>query len=110
MLVRCNVGCTKRDGTTIGSVDLDLDEVVCEDCEEVLSHISSYSKKSMKQRGDIVRKDKRKAFQFDCQTCNKKVEAVVNDSGEVVGQNCDQGGCEFNISKFMIESIKITQD
>ena len=94
---------------TTGSVDLDIDEVVCEECGDVLSHISKYSIKSMKQRGDIVRKDKRKAFQFGCQACDKKVEAVVSDDGKVVGRDCKKGSCKFNISKFMVNSIKNTQ-
>jgi hypothetical protein len=103
MLINCKPGCVGRKSTTTASLDVDLDEVVCESCGEHLE-VSSFIKTSMKQRGDIVRTENRKSFQFDCLTCGKNVETEVIGVN-LVGAGCKKE-CKFNVSKFTIHAMK----
>lgn len=106
MLVRCNQSCKLKDGSTTGSLDVESDEVICDYCDEVLEGISSFAKRMMQSNGDIVRRSKKKAFQFSCETCNKEVETILKND-EVVGSNCIKGECKFNISSFAIHAMKM---
>ena len=108
MLINCKPGCVGKKATTEASLDVDEDEVVCSFCGEFLE-VSSFTKTSMKQRGDIVRKNTKSSFQYDCLTCNKSVETKV-DGVNLVGTECKKGGCKFNVSKFTVHAIKKTQE
>lgn len=102
MLVNCKPGCNGKKASTTASLDVDSNEVICDFCGDTIN-ISEFAKKSMKHRGDIVRRTK-KAFQFHCIQCNKKVNAeIVGD--KVVGIGCSNN-CNINVSKFMVHSMK----
>lgn len=104
MLVNCKPGCAGKKTTTTGLLDVDTDEVICEFCGEELA-VSSFVKRSMKYQGDILKKDKRKSFQFDCLTCNKNVQTEIKDD-QLMGKECELGTCKFNVSKFTIHGMK----
>ena len=103
MLINCKPGCARKKTTTTASLDVAIDEVVCDFCGEYLE-VSSFVKNSMKQQGDIVRTENRKSFQFDCQTCNKNIETEVLGV-KLKGVGCDKD-CSFNVSKFTIHAMK----
>lgn len=103
MLINCKPGCTGKRVTTNGSLDVEQDEVVCTTCNEIIP-VSKFVKMSMKNQGDVIRKDNRKPFQYNCITCKKKVETVLNN-GKLVGIDC-QGSCQFNVSKFTLLAMK----
>ena len=110
MIVRCNPKCKYSDGFTDASLDVDSDEVMCNECGEVIGGVSSYSKLSMKTNGDIIRSKNRKAFMFPCLTCDDNVEAhFVN--GILVGKGCSmsQEGCKINVTEHMVKAIQETQ-
>ena len=110
MIVRCNPKCKKSDGFTDGSLDVDSNNVICNECGEVLQTVSSYAKISMKANGDIIRSKRRKAFVFPCNTCEDDVETqFVN--GVLVGKVCpnDQKGCKINVTQHMVVAIEETQ-
>ncbi len=104
MLINCKPGCVGKKVTTTASLDVETNDVVCDFCGETIA-VSSFVKTSMKQRGDIVRKDDRKSFQFDCETCGKLVQTEVKGI-KLVGKGCTKGGCKFNVSKFTIHAMK----
>lgn len=104
MLIRCHKGCAFKKGTTTGSVDVEQDIVICNYCGDSIDGISSFAKKSMIQAGNVVKNDKRKAFQFDCLTCEKTVETELV-SGELRGCDCDKQ-CKFNVSSFTISAME----
>jgi hypothetical protein len=104
MLIRCNQGCKLQGGTTTGSVDLDTNEVVCDYCGDDIENMSSFAVKSLISQGKILKKEGTKAFQFECKTCNKVVETIV-EGDNVVGRGCD-GDCKFEISSFAIRAMK----
>jgi len=68
-----------------------------------LNNVASFTKRTMKSNGDILKKDA-KAFYFDCLTCKKKVATSVVD-GDLQGKNCEKD-CKFNVSRFMINSME----
>lgn len=109
MLVKCNPLCKLSDGTTDASLDVDANEAVCNQCGEIVKHVSKYSKLSMKTNGDVLRSKNRKAFMFPCQTCDKQVEAAFVNS-KLVGKGCSNGGegCKINITEHMIKAIEET--
>lgn len=99
MLINCKPGCSGKKVTTNGSLDIEQDEVICTFCEEIIP-VSKFTKMTMKSQGDILKKDKRKPFQYSCLTCKKNVQtAVVN--GNLVGLDCKKE-CKFNVSEFTI--------
>lgn len=109
MILRCNQGCRKSDGTTDGSLDLDLNQVICNECGDALPDVSEYAKLSMKASGDIRRTSTRKAFVFPCNSCEKKVEAAVVE-GRLVGKNCfDSTACQINITETMASTLERVQ-
>ena len=106
MIVGCPKTCKLRRSTTDASLDMVSNEAVCNDCGEVVP-VSSFAKTSMKVSGDVI-KEKKKAFLFDCKTCENKVEAE-RKSGKIIGKGCDAGNCMLDITKAMrvaIESVK----
>tara|TARA_Y100000287_G_scaffold171419_1_gene157849 strand:- start:4053 stop:4424 length:372 start_codon:yes stop_codon:yes gene_type:complete len=110
MLVRCKPLCKMSDGTTDASLDVDSNEAICNECGETLSHVSKYSKLSMKTNGDILRTKNKKAFMFPCETCDKSVEAAIVDS-RLVGRDCGDpdSTCRINVTKHMIQAIQETE-
>lgn len=103
MLINCKPGCAGKKVTTNGSLDVEQDEVVCTVCNEIIP-VSRFTKNSMKSQGDIIRRDNRKSFQYNCLTCKKKVETEV-DNGKLIGVDC-QGSCQFNVSKFTLLAME----
>lgn len=103
MLVNCKPKCIGKKATTTASLDVDTNEVVCDFCQETIE-MSSFVKTSMKQRGDVVKKDKRKPFQFNCLTCNKLVQTFVEDD-KLVGFGCEKN-CSFDVSDYTVRAIK----
>lgn len=106
MIVGCPKTCKLRRSTTDASLDMVSNEAVCNDCGEVVP-VSSFAKTSMKVSGDVI-KEKKKAFLFDCKTCENKVEAE-RKSGKIIGKGCATGNCMLDITKAMrvaIESVK----
>jgi hypothetical protein len=102
MLINCKPGCTGKKVTTEGSLDVEQDEVVCTFCNEIIP-ASKFTKMNMKRQGDVIKRDSRKSFQFDCITCKKKVQ-TISDGNKLTGINCT-GSCQFNVSKFTVHAM-----
>lgn len=106
MIIKCNLKCRESDGFTDGSLDISSNDVVCNNCGEVLSEVSSYAKLSMKTNGDIVRNKNKRAFMFPCNSCERPMEAEVK-AGVIIGKDCpnDGVGCKINITEHMASAI-----
>ncbi len=107
MIFACNKGCGNSTPTTEGKLDLDTNEVICTECGVALNGISKFIKNSMKLTKDIIKKPK-KAFMFNCLTCDKSVQAEMGEDMVVVGKECanNKKGCKINVSKCMKIVIK----
>lgn len=99
MLINCKPGCSGKKVTTTGSLDIEQDEVICTFCEEIIP-VSKFTKMTMKSQGDILKKDNRKPFRYNCLTCKKNVQTVVVNKN-LVGLDCKKD-CKFNVSEFTI--------
>lgn len=109
MLVKCNPLCKLSDGTTDASLNVDTNEAVCNQCGDIVGHVSKYSKISMKTNGDILRSRNRKAFVFQCEGCDKHVETTFQGS-MLVGKGCENTeSCKINITKHMAKAIMETE-
>lgn len=107
MLINCKPGCSGKKITTNGSLDIEQDEVICTFCEEIIP-VSKFTKMTMKSQGDVLKKDKRKPFQYNCLTCKKNVPTAVVD-GKLIGLECKKD-CEFNVSKFTMFAMSSLSD
>jgi hypothetical protein len=103
MLVSCKGGCKGKKGTTNAVLDVETNTAVCDFCDEEIP-LSSFIKNSMKQRGEILRKDKRKSFQFKCDTCQCTVETIIRDD-KLTGIDCSKD-CQFNVSEYTLYAMK----
>lgn len=111
MLIKCNPECRANNGMTDGSLDVETNCVLCNDCGEEIRNISSYIKHSMKNVGDIVRRKARKAFTFSCEECGE-LRSVDVVGEELVGKDCKYSDrmCSFSITSNMINAIKINKE
>ena len=109
MLVNCNPKCRLNGGTTDASLDVSSNEVICNVCDEKICGISKFTKLSMKNNGDVI-KEKKRAFTFECSSCEKRCEVeVVNHKS--VGKNCQtKDKCMFKITSAMKHVIGLSSD
>ncbi len=96
---------------TDGSLDVESDSAICNNCGEELKTVSSYLKKSMKQNGDVIRSNKRKAFVFNCKECDKDVQTIFK-MGRLVGKSCpgEQKSCRIDITTHMTRVIMESEE
>lgn len=104
MLLNCNARCKKSDGMTDGSLDPESNDVICNTCGDILTNVSGYTKQTLKQNKDIIKKSK-KAFMFDCKNCHKKVETVIIN-GVPVGKDCQTKNCVISVSEIMANAME----
>jgi hypothetical protein len=105
MLVRCNQGCKKSDGTTEAVLDAESNDVHCTKCDEILKGMSDFSKSALKLSGKIRKVNTKKAFCFKCDTCNKMVESEFS-LGKVKGKDCEKNDCRIQVNEFMKNAME----
>ena len=104
MLIRCNPKCKLNDGMTDASLDIDSNDVICNHCGDVIGGVTEFTKTGMKSNKDIIKKNKKAAFVFKCDTCEDMVEVCYLNS-KIKGKNCLEQNCKINISDFMKTAI-----
>lgn len=109
MLVSCNVGCKKNGGTTDASLNLKNNEVICNVCGDTINNISSFSKLSMKNNGDVI-EEKKRAFTFECSHCEERCEVEL-ENHKSVGKNCQtKDKCMFKITTAMRHAMSVVSE
>jgi len=109
MLVSCNQGCKKNGGTTDASLNLKNNQVICNVCGDTINNISSFSKLSMKNNGDII-EEKKRAFTFECSYCDERCEVEI-ENHKSVGKNCQtKDKCMFKITSAMRHALEVMSD
>lgn len=109
MILGCNKSCKKRDGTTTGSLDIETDNVMCDNCGDTLSDITSYTKKVLKNLGKIIRTKNKKAFVMKCLACSESVE-VKTVNGKLQGKVCSTGKCNIQSTKFFENAVNVINE
>lgn len=108
MLVSSNCSCASFSTTVDASLDLETENVICNQCGDIINGISSFAKNSMKISGDVIKKPKR-AFSFKCISCDKYLQvAFINH--KACGKDCQTPGkCMFKITESMRNAIEVCQ-
>ena len=109
MLIVCdNKGCMK---TTEALLDVDKNEVICQECGQAITNISAIMKKTLKTTGNIVRSAHKKAFMMGCKQCQANREVVLDASTNTVCKMC---GAEIKVhaamKQAMVELAKLNKE
>jgi hypothetical protein len=109
MMLNCdNASCHKSGDHRL---DIKTMEVICCECGKVINNISAIMKNTLKQLGQIIRSDTKKAFQMACKSCNANREVILDASTNTVCKVC---GAEIKVhaamKQAMIELAKLNKD
>lgn len=98
MLVLCD-RCNQQNDAKMNP---ETEEVICSECGEIITNISSFTKQSMKSRREFTAK-KKQAFSFNCEKCKKIQGGVLSkDKTKVL---CSKCGSVLNVSAFMLNAL-----
>jgi len=106
MIFAATCECRINSSTTEGKLDLETNQVICQECGSELKGISKFTKTSMKLTKDVVKKERR-AFSFKCES-HERITEVFFENSKVMGKDCHQedGECKINITKAMKTAVK----
>ena len=82
-----NKGCLK---TSEAKLDVKTMEVICQECGMAIKNISAAMKATLKQAGQIVRNNAKKAFMVLCKNCNANREVVLDEKETTLCKTCHQ--------------------
>lgn len=86
MLISCdNKGCFK---TSNALFDKENDNVICQECGNAITNVSTAMKRTLVSFGQIVRTEQRKGFLMACKTCNANRQVVLNQHGDTICKQC----------------------
>lgn len=86
MNINCNnKGCLK---TSEALLDTKTTEVICIECGKAITNVSEAFKRALKQAGQIVRANLKKAFMLYCKKCNANREVILDNNNNTVCKNC----------------------
>jgi len=69
-------------------LDVKTMEVICSECNRPIINISASMKATLKQAGQIVRENLKKAFMVHCKTCNANREVVLDQNDNTICKSC----------------------
>jgi hypothetical protein len=77
MLLDCETkGCRQK---TEAKLNVETNEVICDECGNVISNITRFTKKALKDLGQILRSHSKQPFQALCKTCNASRQLFIED-------------------------------
>ena len=88
MLVRCNPKCKLNDGMTECKLNVETNQAICMECGDEVTSVSKFAKLSMKMNKDVIKDKKKRAFTFQCNTCDKSV-CVTSKNSKLCGVECE---------------------
>lgn len=89
IIISCdNKGCFKGQEALL---DVKTNQVICTECGKDISNISSFTKRALKDSGQI-KKDQpnNKAFGVKCSKCQKTVSPVLTPNKKIVCSSCSE--------------------
>jgi RNase P subunit RPR2 len=88
-------------------LNLETNEVICDECGQVIDNMTEFTKRTLKQAGQVLRvKSVQQAFQVFCPTCNKNVELIL-DEGKAYCKTCKS---PLALSATFLRTYKEQQD
>ena len=101
-LINCTTkGCGQK---TEAKLDVATNKVICDDCGNEIPGISVYTKKILKDVGQIVRNKTTATFQSFCKTCNKNQSLYVDDHDRAFCKSCNT---QVMVTPAFISGLKI---
>lgn len=86
MLIDCTTrGCMHK---TEAKLNTQTNEVICEDCGNPIENITVYTKKALKDVGQILRNNTKQPFQTLCKTCNVMRTLYVDGEDRAFCKTC----------------------
>ena len=77
MLLDCETkGCRQK---TEAKLNVETNEVICDECGNVITKITKFTKKALKDVGQILRSRSKQPFQALCKTCNESRQLFIED-------------------------------
>jgi hypothetical protein len=86
-------------------LDRDTNEVICDECGNVIQGITSFMKKSLEATGQVTRSIKKQAFQTQCLTCKKSQPMYVKERKAF----CSGCNTHVKLSEAFLEQLMIYQ-
>ncbi len=99
--IQCdNKGCCKQQQPLL---NVSTNEVICSECDKPILNVTDFTKRQMKQMGQISRgAKKQQAFSVKCNHCNKDGQPVLNDEKAM----CAFCNKEINLSGPFLNILK----
>jgi len=72
-----NKGCYKT--TSDSLLDEATNEIICSECNQPITNISDFTKRSMKGLGLILKKRGKPAFSVDCKKCGRRGQPIFKN-------------------------------
>ncbi len=77
MLLDCTTkGCRQK---TEAKLDITSNEVICDECGNEIENITRFTKKALKDLGQILRSKSKQPFQALCKTCNSNQQLFIEE-------------------------------
>jgi ribosomal protein L34E len=85
-----NLNCNNKKCQKISEAKLNTktNEVICAECGQPISNISESMKRALKQAGQIIRANTKKAFMVWCKACNANREVILEEGDQTVCKDC----------------------
>lgn len=101
------ITCTSRGCHQSSEAKLDVatNEVICEECGNVITGITEIMKKMLKSTGQIVRNKGKKAFNVFCDNCKTSVEYYIDGDGKAYCKVCKH---QVKVSAVFIKAKELT--
>jgi len=100
MLIDCTTrGCLKQNEAKL---DVSTDKVICEECGNEIA-VTRFTKKALKDLGQIVRGKEKKPFQALCKNCNANKSLYVSEDKAY----CEDCRSQVHITPAFLQGLKI---
>ena len=104
MLIMCTTkGCRQM---SEAKLDIKTNEVICEECGNVIENVTPFMKKSLQTIGQILRHNTKEAFQALCKTCNANRPLTLKDKKAY----CKTCGTQVVVSDAFMNGLKVYLD
>lgn len=101
VLINCTTkGCLKQ---TEAKLNRETDEVICDECGNVVEGLSPMMKRSLGSMGQVLRKKKVKPFQQYCSAC--KTTRTLHVKGNTA--LCDECNTQVHVTPAFLQGLKL---
>lgn len=101
MLIDCTTkGCLQK---TEAKLDVAANEIICDACGNKIENVTKYTKKALKDMGQIIRNNTKQPFQAFCKHCNGNMQLYVDAEDRAFCKNCNS---QVHITAAFLRGLK----